>query len=158
MSFQIHALPAAPFERFFTMSDKELEAHLARRVMAMSYPGCPCRVSLEDAPIGEEVILLHYEHQSADTPYRANHAIYVRPGVRQALLDEGVIPEQLRTRLLSVRAFGMNDMLTGAEVIEGTELEQAIERLFTNPKADYLHIHYALPGCYAACVTRGCDS
>lgn len=158
MSFQIHALPADPFAAYFSMSDEELEAHQARRVQATSYPGCPCRVSLEDAPVGEDVILLHYEHHPVNTPYRASHAIYVRPGVRQAQPEKDAIPEQLRSRLLSVRAWGANDMLSGAEVVEGTDLEDAIERLFANPETEYLHIHYALPGCYAAKVTRGCDS
>ncbi|RFB05375.1 DUF1203 domain-containing protein [Parvularcula marina] len=158
MSFQIHALPAAPFARYFSMSEEELAANRARRVKATSFPGCPCRVSLEDAAVGEDVILLHYEHQPADSPYRSSHAIYVRPGVSQAEPEEDTIPDQMRGRLLSVRAFGKDDMLTGAEVLEGTELEEAIGRLFANPRAEYLHVHYALPGCYAAKVTRTCDT
>ena len=40
------------------------------------------------------------------------------------------------------------------ELVDGHELEQAIERLFANPKASYLHIHFAAPGCYAARVDR----
>ena len=34
------------------------------------------------------------------------------------------------------------------------ELSAAIERLNANPKAAYLHVHYAAPGCYAARVER----
>ena len=40
------------------------------------------------------------------------------------------------------------------ELVDGHELERAIERLFANPKASYLHIHFAAPGCYAARVDR----
>ena len=35
------------------------------------------RVTLEDAPVGQALLLLNYEHQAADTPYRSRHAIYV---------------------------------------------------------------------------------
>ena len=45
-------------------------------------------------------------------------------------------------------------MMTGWELVEGSELEPAIERLFANPQTKYLHIHYAAPGCYAARVER----
>ena len=37
---------------------------------------------------------------------------------------------------------------------EGAELERAIERLFGDPHAAYLHVHFAAPGCYAAKVER----
>jgi hypothetical protein len=40
------------------------------------------------------------------------------------------------------------------ELVEGTKLESAIERLFAAPNAAYLHLHFAAPGCYAARVER----
>jgi hypothetical protein len=39
-------------------------------------------------------------------------------------------------------------------LIEGVALEQAIARQFAEPRAHYLHIHFAAPGCYAARVER----
>jgi hypothetical protein len=46
-------------------------------------------------------------------------------------------------------------MMTGWEIVEGSNVEAAIERQFENPKAaQYLHIHFAAPGCYAARVDR----
>ena len=44
--------------------------------------------------------------------------------------------------------------MLGAELTEGTKLEGAIERLFAEPRAAYLHLHYPAPGCYAARVER----
>jgi hypothetical protein len=40
------------------------------------------------------------------------------------------------------------------ELVEGAKLEDAIERLLAEPRAAYLHIHFAAPGCYAARVER----
>ena len=78
MSFQIHALPAEPFQELFTLSDQELAGVRASRMIADARPGYPCRVSLADAEPGETVILVNYEHQAADSPYRSAHAIFVR--------------------------------------------------------------------------------
>jgi uncharacterized protein DUF1203 len=153
MGFRITGLPAEPFTRLFTLSDAELAAHHAVRRTADARPGFPCRVSLTDADVGDEVILVHFEHQTAATPYRASHAIYVRRGERQFdAVDQ--VPEALRLRLLSVRAFDAAGMMTGADVVDGRELEAAIARLFDDSRSAYLHVHFAKPGCYAARVDR----
>jgi hypothetical protein len=80
-------------------------------------------------------------------------AIYVRRGEETFdAIDE--VPEQLRIRTLAARAFDANGMMVGWELIEGRDLEPAIDRLFAEPRAAYLHLHYAAPGCYAARVDR----
>jgi hypothetical protein len=38
--------------------------------------------------------------------------------------------------------------------VHGRDLEGAIERLFQAAEAEYLHVHFAAPGCYAARVLR----
>ena len=153
MGFRITGLPAEPFTKLFTLSDAELAAHNAVRRVADTRPGFPCRVSLTDAEVGDEVILVHFEHQPAATPYRASHAIYVRRGERRFdAVDQ--VPEALRLRLLSVRAFDATCMMTGADVVDGRELEAAIARLLGDARAAYLHVHFAKPGCYAARVER----
>jgi hypothetical protein len=60
----------------------------------------------------------------------------------------------LRRRTLAVRGFDAEGMMTGSELIEGIWLEDAIERQFAKPRAHYLHVHFAAPGCYAAKVER----
>ncbi len=154
MSFQIHALPAAPFQQLFSLSDEELLAHKAVRRKATAFPGAPCRISLQDANEGEEVILVQYKHMAVNSPYASSHAIYVRKDVEQAKLSIGEIPELISKRLISVRAFSANDMLVNADVVEGTSLVESIQKMFSIPQAEYLHLHYAQPGCFAASVTR----
>ena len=80
-------------------------------------------------------------------------AIYVRKG-EETFDAVDSIPEQLRRRTLAVRAFDANAMMIAWEVVEGTKLEGVIERLLSDPRAAYLHIHFAAPGCYAARVER----
>lgn len=154
MTFQIRALPIEAFSKLFSMNDEQLREHGAVRRIVDASPGFPCRVSLVDAAIGESVILLHFEHQPANTPYRASHAIYVRESATQAQPKAGEIPEVLRRRLLSVRAFDEAGMMLEADVVDGRELRQTIERMFSDARASYLHLHNAKPGCYAARVDR----
>jgi hypothetical protein len=154
MSFRIVGLPAERFTHLFALSDAELAAQGAvRRTADARNPGYPCRVSLTDSNPGDELILVNYEHHAVDSPYRMRFAIYVRKGEETFdRVDE--VPEQLRIRTLAVRAFDADAMMVGWEVVEGRQLVAAIDRLFANPCAAYLHIHYAAPGCYAARVER----
>lgn len=154
MSFRITALPAAPFAPLFTLPDVDLLAHRARRVTAQPGGGYPCRVSLTDAEPGETLILVHYEHQPADTPFRAGHAVYVREAAEQAHPAPDAVPALFRSRLLSLRGFDADEMMQAAEVTEGTALEPAIEAMLADSAVAYIHLHYARPGCYAARVDR----
>lgn len=100
MSFQIHALPKELFQDYFRLDEAGLAQKNAWLETVTSRPGCPCRVSLADAEVGETVLLMHYEHQPEDTPYRASHAIYVRRIAEQSSLDIGEVPDVLASRLL----------------------------------------------------------
>jgi len=154
MSFQITALEAEPFAKFFAMSDEELAANLATRLVATSKPGFPCRVSLADAEIGDELILVNFSHQPGASPYRAAHAVFVRSGAAQACLAVGEAPDQLTSRTLSLRAFDDRAMIVGADLVEGADLGPALDRLLDDPAASYVHIHFAKYGCYAARADR----
>jgi hypothetical protein len=154
MSFVISGLTAAPFIPLFDRTDAELGALGICACIADARPGFPCRITLEDAAPGERVLLLNYRHQTADTPYRSAHAIYVRAGAtRTARVVDGV-PAALRARMLSVRAFDAAGMMTDADLVDGAQLETLVERLFADAAAAYLHVHYAKRGCYAARVDR----
>jgi Protein of unknown function (DUF1203) len=154
MSFRITGLPAADFTDLFRLSDEELASRGAvRRLADGRTPGYPCRVSLTDSSEGDELLLLNHEHHAVESPYRMRFAIYVRKGEETYdAVDQ--IPEQLRSRMLAVRSFDGGGMMQGWELIHWRELADAIGRLFANPAAAYLHVHFAAPGCYAARVER----
>jgi hypothetical protein len=154
MSFQVRGLPAAEFAPLFAMSDAELAKHDAMRKVADRMPGFPCRVSLRDAEPGETVLLVNYEHLPVSSPFRSRYAIYVRERAVDARLEVNAIPEVLRTRLLSVRAFDAAGMLVEAEVVQGTELAAVIDRMFARQDVTFLHAHNAKPGCFAARIDR----
>jgi hypothetical protein len=154
MSFRIKGLPAEQFNHLFGLSDEELAKQGAVRPIADERkPGYPCRVSLTDSQPGDELVLVNFEHLPVDSPYRMRFAIFVRKDDETYdAVDE--VPEQLRIRMLAVRAFDSEGMMVSFKLVDGRELEGAIDQLFTQPSAEYLHVHFAAPGCYAARVDR----
>ena len=154
MNFQINALPMSSFESLFALSENDLATRNIRRVVADGRPVYPCRVSLQDATEGEELLLLPYAHHVVKTPYRASGPIYIRQTAEQAQPATDEVPQLLRGRELSLRAYDQSGMMVWAEVLSGGEIEQGIERLFAIARTDYIHVHYAKPGCYACRVDR----
>lgn len=154
MTFQFHALPMEPFDDLFALSNADLAPRKGRKVTADSSPGFPCRVSLQDAQIGEELVLLNYQHLDSASPYAASHAIYVRRGAKQAHPEPGEIPQVLSSRLLSVRSFDAHDLMQDADVVEGADLAAALDAIFANPAIRFVDVHNAKPGCFAARATR----
>lgn len=155
MAFRISGLDVNLFRPLFALTDSELHLRgIQRQVADGSVPGFPCRISLAEAAPGEQLLLLNFEHQSALTPYRSAHAIYVRETARQTFDAINEIPSPLSSRLLSIRAFDAAGMMVDAEVVEGAMAELEIERQLTAVNVAYLHVHFARRGCYAARVDR----
>ena len=83
MNYQLRGLEPATFEKYFALNESEL-AERGMRWMRVDKPvGFPCRISLEDAPVGEDVLLLPFTHQDSRSPYRASGPIFVRRGRRR---------------------------------------------------------------------------
>lgn len=152
--FRIRGLAPEPFQALFALSDAELAQHGAKRMQVESEHSYPCRVSLEDAQVGEQVLLLNWRHLDSASPYRASGPIFVREHAHAATEFVDVVPEQQRRRLLSVRAYDADDMMRIAEVVQGDALDAQIRNHFADPSIRYLHVHNARPGCFACRVDR----
>ena len=153
-TFQFVALPYDPFASLFDMDDAALQDLGARRMMVVEKPGTPCRVSLQDAEVGETVVLVPFTHHDVASPYRASGPIFVRHRARRASLAPGEVPPMLRHRLLSIRGYDRDGMMVSAEVAEGTALEDVLARMLSQEAVDYVHVHNAKPGCFNCRVER----
>jgi len=153
-SFRLVGLADTLFAPLFLLTDDALRARGIRRHVADADVGFPCRVSLEDAAAGEELLLLAHEHLPGDTPYRASGPIFVRRGARQATLAPDVLPPYVTRRLISARAYDGDGLMVDAEACEGTDLRATIARLLADPAVAFLHLHNAKRGCYSCRVER----
>jgi hypothetical protein len=150
MNFRITGLESEPFQHLYGLSDDDLRGLGVVRVWADSDPGYPDRIEMRDADIGESLLLLNHVCQSANTPYRASHAIFVREGAVTRYDRCNEVPDVLRRRLLSLRAYDADGMMLDAEIVDGEDCETLIEKLFANGAVAYI----AKRGCYAARIDR----
>ena len=153
-SFLITGLPVEQFSGFFAMSDEELSLHNGRRCVADSKPGFPCRVSLVDAEPGETLILVPYQHHAVNGPYQSSGPVFVRERAKPAELNVNELPEVVKHRLISVRAYSEDAWMLASAAVEGRDLERQIADCFANEKVAYLHLHNAKPGCFSCRVDR----
>jgi len=125
-----------------------------KRYIVDSNPGFPDRIAMKDAELGQSVLLLNHVCQPAKTPYRASHAIFIREWATQAYDAVDQVPESMRIRLLSLRAFNDDGMMLDADVADGIVIEPVVTRLFANPEVSYIHVHNAKQGCYSGRIDR----
>jgi Protein of unknown function (DUF1203) len=154
MNFRIQGLPRDAFAHLVDQSPDVLRRSGAERIVVDTVPGYPDRITLDDVPAGETVLLLNHIHQPEETPFRASHAIFVREHGGETFDAVNVIAPALARRLIALRAFDSRHHMIDADIAPGTELPALIERLLANPRALYLQAHYAKWGCYAARVDR----
>jgi hypothetical protein len=154
MDFQISALDKQIFDTFFNLNDSELEKNGGKRMIVDENPGFPCRVSLEDAEIGEEVILVPFEYHKTNSPYQAKGPIFIRKGVETKILNKNEVPKMLNHRLLSFRGYDKNGIMKSAITEKGDKTKEIIEAIFENKGIEYIQIHNSSPGCYNCQVNR----
>ncbi len=153
-SFRLVGLDRAAFAPLFDLDDDALRARGARRRIATAASGFPCRISLQDAAVGEELLLLPFEHLTEDSPYRASGPIYVRRNAQPRTLGVGEVPAYVSARQISLRGYSERHLMVDAVVCEGTDVATQIERMFADPKIAYAHLHNARPGCYSCRAER----
>lgn len=150
MNYVVKGIEPALFAHLRGADDETLRQVGARRVRADATPGFPCRVSLEDARVGEDLILLPFAHHVADSPYQASGPVFIRESSLEGAQYHNILPEQLRVRLLSVRAYdGQGDMVD-ATVVEGAEADGEVRSMLAQRGVAFLHVHFARRGCFAA--------
>jgi hypothetical protein len=153
MAYRIEGLAPEAFESLFSMTDGELQARHAVRVTADSASGYPCRVSLENAAPGEELVLLNHVSHEVAGPFRSAYAIYVRKGASAAAYADEA-PAYLDSRTLGLRGFGADGMLKDALLALPGEADARIRALFERPDIATIHAHNAAYGCFLARIER----
>ena len=154
MSYRISGLPIETFKDLLGKRTEELQTLGVTVCVADAPASYPCRITLEDAQPGEELLLLSHAHLAGDTPYASSGPIFIRRSASSTRTTLDEVPEQQRRRLLSVRAYDRAHSMVDAEVVEGAQLESLIERFLADQHVAYLHVHNARRGCYACRVDR----
>ena len=153
-TFQLKGLDPAYFQPLFALGDDDLRSRGIERRFADVGDRYPCRVSLREADQGEEMLLLPFEHQPANSPYRSSGPIFVRRNGLRADPAPGELPPYVTRRVISLRAYDAGHLIVDAAVAEGPGIERELRRLLGRADVSYLHLHNAMRGCYSCCVVR----
>lgn len=153
MAYRIEGLAPAAFESLFSMTEGELAERHAVRVTADAAGGYPCRVSLEDAAPGEELVLFNHVSHDVAGPFRTAYGIFVRKDAVPASYAD-VAPAYLDSRTLGLRGFDTAGMLKGALLAMPGEADARIRELFERPEIATIHAHNAAYGCFLAQIER----
>ena len=154
MTYKITGLAPSQFAHLVGLSEDELARQGAARITADGRPSFPCRIQLDDAKAGETLLLVNHVSHEGNNPYRASHAIFVSEHAKQAAVYKDEIPPALARRILSLRAFDKNGMMTDAALAEPGQADAAIRRLLADDKVDHIDAHNATRGCFAARIER----
>jgi hypothetical protein len=150
MMITLSGLAPEPFQPLFALDDEALHQRGIRRMLAPDDPGIgyPCRVSLEFARPGDEMLLLNYRHfDDARSPYRSEGPIFIRRGVEQ-FQGRGEWPEIVMQRAMSVRAYDHDGMMAEAEIAEKEALKDLASAWLARPDIVHVDIHSMRRGCF----------
>jgi hypothetical protein len=153
-NFLMKSLNQGEFSSLFDLSDDQLAETGAVRMIVDKERGFPCRVSLDNPSIGEEILLLPYQHHKANSPYQSSGPIFVRKQATTAAMAVNQIPVILMNKPLSLRGYDGKGFMKEAAVTEGDALSDQIGSMFSNTAIAYIHIHSAKQGCYNCLVER----
>lgn len=152
MTYRITGLDPAPYKPLFGLADDKLAARGIVRMTVTEKPSFPCRVSLVDRDLGEQVLLLNHVSHDVANPYRASHAIFVADADQAEFLDEA--PPAFEQRVLSLRGFDKHGLMADALLAQPSEADAAIRKLFDNHEIETIHAHNAVRGCFSAKIER----
>ena len=116
----------------------------------------PCRHCLADAQIGTTMLLGSYHFGRPHGVYWTPSPIFLHAEPCEHFEHADTVPEIVRNRLVSVRAYDGDDMCIYelGDVCEGTDVERLLDRALADRRTDYVNIHTARPGCFLCRADR----
>jgi Protein of unknown function (DUF1203) len=122
-------------------------------VVADAPEGYPCRHCLRFAKPGERLILFPYASIPAGHPYSEIGPIFVheQPCERYPMTDQ-FPPDLCQGRV--IRAYNSNYDMIDAEVVNGSEPEDVIEKLLEKPETAFVDVRSVARGCYTFRIQR----
>jgi len=133
----------------------EVDTHAPIAIRRRADEPSPCRRCLRNAEPGDDLILAPYDPFTLRSPYTGEGPVFVHAhGCERFDPAPGAVSEQVRGRMLSVRAYDGDAMMTDATVLDGSGFREHVEASLRDTDVAFLHVHFAGPGCFAFRVDR----
>jgi hypothetical protein len=115
--------------------------------------GYPCRHCLRFAQLGERVILFPYAGIPPGHPYSESGPIFVHAEACERYAATCEFPADLRKGRV-MRAYNSKFDMIDAEIVDGSEPQTVIEKLFQNPETAFVDARSVTRGCYTFRIQR----
>lgn len=152
MNFKIAAIPEETAHKVRETMKSAQYGHPAFADTAKGYG--PCRLCLKTFNIGkEERILFTYNAFEGLSELPLPSPIYIHKD-ECARYDAEGFPRDLRKLPIALECYGAESNLYAREKVNDKTIELTIERIFANPKVEYIHIRNTEAGCFIARIER----
>jgi hypothetical protein len=115
--------------------------------------GYPCRHCLRWAQPGEHVILFPYASIPAGHPYSESGPIFVHAEACERYSATEEYPAEFRNGRV-FRAYDANRNMIDAEIANGDDPGEVIEKLLRNPKTEFVDARSVTRGCFTFRILR----
>jgi hypothetical protein len=116
----------------------------------------PCRHCLREAAAGAEMLLGSYRMPGPTGIYWTPSPIFLHAEPCVAYDQADHVPDTVRARLVSVRAYDAAQMCLYdlGQAVEGGDVDPFLARAISDPRTEFVNIHTAKPGCMLCRVER----
>ena len=116
----------------------------------------PCRHCLREGVAGEEMLLGSYRMPGPIGIYWTPSPIFLHAEACAAYDQANHVPDTVRGRLVSVRAYDADQMCLYdlGQAVEGGDVDPFLARAISDPRTSFVNIHTAKPGCMLCRVER----
>ena len=115
--------------------------------------GYPCRHCLHWAKPGEHVVLFPYASIPPGHPYSETGPIFVHAEPCERYSATGEYPADFHNGRV-FRAYNADYDMIDAEVVNGDNPEAVIEKMFQNPKTEFVDARSVTRGCFTFRIQR----
>ena len=150
-TFRIVPLPTEVAEEARHVAKSGAADHAVIKVDSAT--GYPCRHCLRWAKPGDRVILFPYASIPAGHPYSETGPIFVHAERCECYGATREYPEDFREGR-AFRAYDANYNMIDAEVVNGHEPEEVIEKLFQNSRTAFVDARSVSRGCFTFRIQR----
>ena len=110
--------------------------------------GAPCRQCLRVNDPGEEMLLFTYQPFLGDSPYAVPSPVFLH-AMPCATYAGSALPAFVRKGgLRAIRSYDAGHAIHEGEVVPADKVESVISRMLDDERAEYVHVHCAVNGCF----------
>ena len=152
-SYRCIAVTTPDAERFRRTTTDDFGYPIQRFDLDRTYP---CRHCLREASARSGMLLLSYQTSKPRSVYGQPTAIFMCAGACDRFETPDTIPDIVRNRLVSFRAFRGDGMMIydANEIVDGGDYDGAVRRIFSRDDIAFINAHTAKAGCMLCHIER----